>query len=139
MQPLNLKRQSRQLALKCLYQTNFQEDGKDNSFFYSYFTDKLKYKKKCITYAELLVKGVNKHKNALDNLIEKQSENWKLERINSIDLIILRIALYEMFFMEKPIPNPIAINEALDIAKDYGTAHSSKFINGILDSIKQPQ
>jgi len=82
-----------------------------------------------------LVLGVLKHCEELDRLIERYSENWRLDRIDVIDRNILRMALFELLYCED-IPPKVTINEAIDLGKRYGSEDSGSFINGILDRIQ---
>jgi len=80
------------------------------------------------------VKGINKHKDEINNLIEKNLKaDWSLDRISKVDFSILKLAIYEIKYKE--LPFKVAINEALEIAKKYGETTSKNFINGILASI----
>ncbi len=83
-----------------------------------------------------IIKGVVDSINEIDSIISKFSLNWKLPRIACVDRNILRIALFEMLYCED-VPNKVAINEAIEIAKKYGSDESSSFINGILDSVNK--
>ena len=82
-----------------------------------------------------LVLGVLEHCEELDRLIERYSENWRLDRIDVIDRNILRMALFELLYCED-IPPKVTINEAIDLGKRYGSEDSGSFINGILDRIQ---
>lgn len=84
--------------------------------------------------AFLLIKGVYHNVSTIDPLIEKASDNWILKRLSIIDRNILRIAVYEMLFV-KSVPPRVALNEAIEIAKQFSSENSPKFINGILDRI----
>jgi N utilization substance protein B len=70
----------------------------------------------------------------VDGLIEKSSDHWKINRINKIDLAVMRTALLEIMCMAD-IPESVSINEAVDIAKKYGTDDSGKFVNGVLGRV----
>ncbi len=85
-------------------------------------------------YAERLVRGVHGHTQTTDPMIEKFAENWKIDRMACVDRNILRLATYEILHADD-IPVKVAINEAVELAKRYGEADSSKFVNGILDRI----
>lgn len=87
-------------------------------------------------FALELVRGTREHLLEIDSLIKKHSRNWSLERINVIDKSILRLAVYELLY-RGDIPYNATINEAVEIAKKFGTADSAAFVNGILDSIKK--
>lgn len=84
---------------------------------------------------KLLVLGVLEHYKELDRLIERYSENWRLDRINIIERNILRMALFELLYCEE-IPPKVTMNEAIDLGKRYGSEDSGGFINGILDRIQ---
>lgn len=87
-----------------------------------------------IAFAEQLVRGVAEHKDALDQLIAECSTNWKLPRMAVVDRNILRMAAFELRHVDD-VPPKVTLNEAIEIAKRYGTADSSAFINGILDRV----
>jgi N utilization substance protein B len=85
-------------------------------------------------FAEKLVRGVMTHREAIDALVGHCSTNWKIARMAAVDRNLLRLATYELLHLED-IPTKVTLNEAIEIAKRYGTADSSAFINGILDRI----
>ena len=82
-------------------------------------------------YIRRLVKGVDEHAAELDGYIEKYAKGWKFSRIPLVASAIMRVAMYEILYMQD-IPNGAAINEAVEIAKKYETPETVKFINGIL-------
>ncbi len=82
-----------------------------------------------------LVTGVMRLMPLIDPLIEQHSKHWKLDRMSGVDRNIMRIAVFEIFSCDD-IPPKVTINEAIDIAKKYGTEDSGAFINGIIDSIR---
>lgn len=84
-------------------------------------------------YIRRLVRGVDEHAFELDGYIEKYSKGWKFSRIPLVASAIMRVAMYEILYMPD-IPNGVAINEAVEIAKKYETPETVKFINGILGS-----
>ncbi|MFD1672793.1 transcription antitermination factor NusB [Agrilactobacillus yilanensis] len=85
-------------------------------------------------YLTALVTGVLAHKTELDEKIRVNLKNgWRLERLNRTDLTILRLGLFEIL-EETQLPNPVAINEAIELAKDFGDDTSRKFINGVLSN-----
>ena len=86
-------------------------------------------------YAEKLVRGVVEHVREIDAQLASTSENWALDRMPVVDRAILRIAVYEMLFVDE-VPVSVAINEAVDLAKMYGGEdESSRFVNGVLGRI----
>ena len=78
--------------------------------------------------------GVCEQKVSLDELIGRSSRNWRLERMSRLDRCILRLAAFEILFMED-IPPKVSIDEALELGKKFGSENSGSFINGILDNI----
>ncbi|HDR7791918.1 TPA: N utilization substance protein NusB [Bacillus luti] len=87
-------------------------------------------------FLESLVVGFVENKEAIDEAIRQNLKKWKLERISIVDRSILRVAVYEMKYMEE-IPHNVTINEAIEIAKTFGDEESRRFINGVLSNIKE--
>ena len=88
-------------------------------------------------YAESLVAGVSAHRGEIDEYIRATSENWALDRMPVVDRAILRLAVYEMLFVDD-VPVSVAINEAVELAKAYGGEdESSRFVNGVLGRISR--
>ncbi|MGM0577485.1 MAG: transcription antitermination factor NusB [Myxococcota bacterium] len=85
-------------------------------------------------FAETLVRGVVAHRDGIDTLLGRCSTNWKVPRMAVVDRNILRMATYELRWMPD-IPPKVTLNEAVEIAKRYGSQDSGAFINGILDRI----
>lgn len=79
-----------------------------------------------------LVHGVNEHQKDLDERIRPLAPEWPLEQIARIDRNILRLGLYELLYRGEQVPPKVAINEAVELAKAFGSDNSSKFINGVL-------
>lgn len=87
-------------------------------------------------FAWKLLNGVIEHKEEIDNIIEKAAPDWPLEQIAPIDRNALRIGLYELLFADRnEVPPKVAINEAIEISKNYGGPNSGKFINGVLGTV----
>ncbi len=82
------------------------------------------------------VEGVWEHREEIDDLIRRAAENWRLERMALVDRNILRLGAYEIC-RSADVPYVVAINEAVDLAKRYGSEESGAFINGILDKISE--
>lgn len=85
-------------------------------------------------FADQLVEGVSGHLDEIDDVLSVFSTNWKISRMASIDKNILRIAIYELMHCPD-IPVKVTINEAVEIAKCFGTTESGAFVNGILDNV----
>ncbi len=87
-------------------------------------------------YARDIVDGVQDHRAEIDDLITTHAQGWTLARMPAVDRAILRIGIWELLFNEE-IPAAVAIDEAVELAKSYGTEDSSGFVNGVLDRIAQ--
>jgi N utilization substance protein B len=87
-------------------------------------------------FAERLVRGASTHLAEIDDIIQRASKNWRLERMARVDRNLLRLGAYELRF-ETDVPGRVVINEAIELAKRFGTAESPAFVNGLLDRISQ--
>ncbi|MER2140145.1 MAG: transcription antitermination factor NusB, partial [Priestia megaterium] len=85
-------------------------------------------------FLESLVLGVVEHQQEIDELLRNHLEKWTLDRVATVDRVILRIAVYEMKY-EEEIPTSVTLNEAIELAKTFGDDQSSKFINGVLSKV----
>ena len=86
-------------------------------------------------FGEELIHGTIEHVAEIDGRIKILAQNWEFERIAKIDLAIMRVAIFEMLF-RKDIPPVVSINEAIDLSKEFSNADAKRFINGILDRLK---
>ncbi len=86
-------------------------------------------------FAQPLIDGMESHLREIDDRIRKYAENFEFRRISPVDRNVLRLAIYEMLFRDD-IPPVVSINEAIELAKMYGGADSGRFVNGILDRVK---
>jgi transcription antitermination protein NusB len=142
-----IRRQGRELALKILYSLPDHEGGALEEVFADFwrsfrFRDDLLGElaeepeplppAQSRQFAETLVAGVAEQLEQIDQLIEKHSSNWTLDRMARVDLALLRMAVYELLYAGDVPPN-VVINEAVEIGKRFGTRETPAFINGILD------
>lgn len=135
------RRESRETAVKVIFQYEFQEKTADelvNGYFENiddYESDEeQKTEDLEKDYILEVVKGTLEHRKEFLELIDKTATDWKIERMAKMDLAVLTVALYEIFYKDD-IPDSVAINEAVDIAKKYGRDEASKFVNGVLGTI----
>lgn len=89
-------------------------------------------------FFERLVNGTISHLEEIDNLIKRHLEKWSFERIANVDRAILRLAVFEWKY-EKDIPTSVTINEAIELAKTFGSEDSSRFVNGVLSKILEEE
>ncbi len=87
--------------------------------------------------AQSLFLGTLENKSDIDDLIQAHSHHWQLDRISRVDLSILRMAVFELCFSDAGTPPKVIINEAIDLAKEFSSDASYKFINGVLNAIYQ--
>ena len=127
----------REVALQVLYQVE-QNPGVSPDEVRQFIERRLLGDRKLCEFTEELIAGVKEHQAQIDGLISQVAENWRLDRMAAIDRNILRLGAYEMLF-RPDVPAKVAINEALELAKRYSTAQSSRFVNGILDRMLQCQ
>ena len=91
-----------------------------------------------VTYAEEIVRGVQENHAPIDELIVRYADRWAIERMPVVDRTIVRMAIYELLWRED-IPTPVAINEAVELAKSLSTEDSGRFVNGILGRIAEKE
>ena len=99
------------------------------------FFEQLEQPRDHYAFGEELIQGILQHLEEIDGHIRTLAHNWEFDRIARIDLAILRVAVFEMLF-RKDIPPVVSINEAIDLSKQYSNADAKRFINGILDRLK---
>jgi N utilization substance protein B len=149
---LRKRTRSREFALQILYQLDMTQGDidavcedfwKDRSDLALQDTEKkaLEDDKKdpeVRRYAETLVRGAIEKSEKIDIMVQTYAENWEMDRMAYVDRNILRIAVFELMYVDE-IPVKVAINEAVELAKRYGEDDSSKFVNGILDHIAKSE
>lgn len=119
------RRTAREQVLKCLYQMDVSGAGIEEAVETNGVRDE---------YALHLLTEIEKHRLEVDEEIKPLLKGWKLERLNVIDRAILRIGTYELLF-EEEIPDAVAVDEAVELAKKYSDEKSRIFINGILSAM----
>ncbi|MDP2138084.1 MAG: transcription antitermination factor NusB [Candidatus Didemnitutus sp.] len=128
------RRESRAAALQFLYAASINKPANMVEDLNQFFVG-LENPRETYAFAEELIHGVLANQEEIDGHIRGLAHNWEFERIARIDLAILRIAIFEMLH-RKDIPPIVSINEAIDLSKNFSTADSKRFINGILDRMK---
>jgi transcription antitermination protein NusB len=129
---MGARRKARELALQMLFQYDMAGNAPD--MVISTFEDLQKSKPNTREFAERIFRGTVDHLTEIDDMIQAQAENWRLSRMAVVDRNIIRMSVYE-FLHESDTPKLVIIDEAVEIAKKFGTQKSSQFINGILDGI----
>jgi len=124
---MGIRRNARELALQMLYASDFQPSGTSSAPFWERMDPA------AWAFAQRLVDGALARRDEIDTLIAGQAQNWRLDRMARIDRNVLRLATFELRYLDTP--RNVAINEAVEIAKKYGGEASGAFVNGILDRI----
>ncbi len=126
------RRRSREIALQILYSMEMRENIKPEVAveLYPFETEDEEVR----SYAERLVLGVHENRNGIDAMIRQHIVGWRPERMVIVDRVAIRLALFEST-VAGLIPVPVAISEAVELAKHFGTAESGKFVNGVLGKI----
>jgi len=128
---------AREYALQILYQVDITKDNVEDCF-QDFWTTKAKCVDSVKSFTEDLVNGAIKNIDKINSIISRYATNWQIERMATVDRNILRLGAYELLFVED-IPDKVTINEAVELAKKFGDAESSKFVNGILDKISKEE
>ena len=129
---MGARRKARELALQMLYQHDLS--GNSPETILSTFEELQKSKPNTREFATRIFRGTLEHLPDIDKMIVEQADNWRLSRMAVVDRNIIRMSIYE-FLHENDTPKLVIIDEAIEIAKKFGTQKSSQFINGILDGI----
>ncbi|MGF1452325.1 MAG: transcription antitermination factor NusB [Opitutales bacterium] len=132
--PANKRRQNRIAAMQMLYMLEAAPSDDLRDAFFTFFNN-LPQPREHYAFAEELAEGAWENRSEVDAIIERHAQNWSLHRIARVDLAILRLAIYELQF-RLDIPPIVSINEAIDLSKVFSTPDSKRFINGILDRLK---
>lgn len=127
------RRRARELALALLYELEFHP-GREQDRLETFWRDHAA-PAGARAYAEALARGVVMHRERLDHLIGAHAVHWTLERMPLVDRNILRLAAYELLH-ESAVPERVAIDEAIELAKAYAGEDSGRFVNAILDRIR---
>jgi N utilization substance protein B len=128
------RRDGRVVALQYLYAWSINRPENLADDLYTFFQGQ-EQPRDHYSYGEELIHGVIGHVDEIDSQIKGLAHNWDFDRIARIDLAILRLAIFEMIY-RKDIPPVVSINEAIDLSKQFSNADAKRFINGILDRMK---
>ncbi len=127
------RKKARDNAFKCIYELEFGRDEDLNKILKNCYEENDN-KPDEMEYIEMVLKGVKENLAEIDSVILSKLKNWSLERIAKIDLAILRLAIYEINYVED-IPEKVSANEAVELAKTYGNNDSKSFVNGVIAKV----
>lgn len=126
------RKEAREYCFKLIFEYEFQKNDVETMF--SYFTENELSLGNQEAYVQSLLGIVHAHISEIDEVIEKNIKGWRISRLPKVTLAILRVATGEILFMDD-IPDSIAINEAVELAKTYCDEKNGKFVNGVLSSV----
>ena len=127
-----VRRKARERALQFLFGLDFSNYHWEEAI--AFFWDAELTRPSVKAYAMTLIQGVSERREDLDDEIDRAIDRWSPDRVGRIERNVLRIALYEMRYQED-VPSPVAINEAIELAKNFGSNEAPRFVNGVLDKL----
>ncbi len=130
------RRRSREIALQVLYQVDLTGMSAEEAF--SGYCEQLAPPREAEEFARFLLLGVENNRRDIDRWIDSASRHWRVSRMSPVDRNILRIASFELRHCDN-IPPKVSINEAVELAKRFGSADSKAFVNGVLDRLYSEQ
>jgi len=131
---MGVRRRGRELALQILYQHELVGGSLEEIF--DSFSDLAQAPPVARDFAVALASGVTARREEIDASLELQADNWRLERMAVVDRNVLRLAMFELLFQTET-PPAVVIDEAIEVAKRFGSERSGQFINGVLDGFLQ--
>lgn len=129
---MSRRSRAREIVLQVLYQDDMNPDQPED-IRQRFINARLNHDQPLVEFAEALLAGVRLHRDNVDAQLEEIAKNWKLSRMATTDRNVLRLGAYEILFTDTP--QRVAINEAIELAKRYGTNNSAQFVNGVLDRL----
>lgn len=127
------RKKARDNAFKCIYELEFIKDKNLDDILSNCYEENNNSEEEK-QYIQMIVNGVKENIKKIDDIILSKLKNWSLDRIAKIDLAILRLAIYEILYVDS-IPNKVSANEAVELAKTYGNNDSKSFVNGVIAKV----
>lgn len=128
---MGARRKGRELAVQALYQIELRNDASAPAL--QMLWDQSEAGDRAKEFARQLVEGVRGQREKIDELITAASANWRFERLSTVDVNVLRVAVHELLAREAP--TNVVLDEAIEVARRFGTNESATFVNGVLDQI----
>ena len=125
------RKKARDNAFKCIYELEFIKDKNLDDILSNCYEENNNSEEEK-EYIQMIVNGVKENIKKIDDIILSKLKNWSLDRIAKIDLAILRLAIYEVLYVDS-IPDKVSANEAVELAKTYGNNDSKSFVNGVIE------
>lgn len=131
---MTTRRRVREILLQILYEEDLNP-VRSETVADEFLARRMRKNKPLVAFGQGLLAGIRKNRREIDEMLGNNASNWSVKRMTVVDRNILRLAAYEMLY--ENLPPPVAINEAIELAKRYGHENSGQFVNGILDRIKR--
>ncbi len=131
IKPATRRSRMREAVFKAIFQMDFTGGDPEDAieeFMEDWFDEKLR------RDARRYVRGIKENLDRIDEIISSKLENWRFDRLSSVDRNVLRLGTYELLY-ETDVPIEVTLDEMIELAKKYGTENSGKFVNGVLDRI----
>jgi N utilization substance protein B len=128
------RHEARILAVQFLFQRDFNSGDREEAL-QQFWADR-SVSRRVRQFAELLIRGVEAHREELDRFLQSCADHWDIRRMGGVDRNVMRVALFEMRYCPD-IPPAVSINEAIEVAKELSTDESGRFVNGILDRARR--
>ncbi len=129
------RRKAREIALQVLFHIDFTGGSPEEIIPAVYSMQEIEFSESVNEYVEWIVAGTLAHREEIDRQISELAKDWKLERMGGVDRAITRMAIFEIKYGEDKVPPRAAVNEAVELAKHFGSDESGRFVNGILGSL----
>lgn len=135
---MGARRRGRIIAVQSLYRYDLAGAGVEELLDYSWIDPERRARlgEEAVEFSQLLIQGTLENLQAIDEAIRRQLEHWDFTRLSRVDLAILRVSTY-CLLVQRDIPASVTIDEAVDIAREFGGEDSWRFVNGVLDGIKR--
>ena len=127
------RKKARDNAFKCIYELEFIKDKNLDDILSNCYEENNNSEEEK-QYIQIILNGVKENIEKIDSIILSKLKNWSLDRIAKIDLAILRLAIYEVLYVDS-IPDKVSANEAVELAKTYGNNDSKSFVNGVIAKV----
>ncbi len=127
------RKKARDNAFKCIYELEFIKDKSLDDILSNCYEENNNSEEEK-QYIQIILNGVKENIEKIDSIILSKLKNWSLDRIAKIDLAILRLAIYEVLYVDS-IPDKVSANEAVELAKTYGNNDSKSFVNGVIAKV----
>lgn len=127
------RRRAREIVLQLLYEADAGGGGREPAAATKFIRSRMQGRGALTKFADALLRGTLEHQDQIDQRLAELSTNWKVSRMAIVDRNVLRLGAYEILFGETP--PPVAVNEAIILAKRYGDSASPRFVNGVLDRL----